>query len=186
MPLEDMSDVIAMLASGSYVVTRQAESKFVSGVAVQPITALPWRPEQTYATGTQVAWPFGPGIAGDVFEAVQDGAGVSSVDHPPSGEGAGQVDGTCIWDWVARANLAPFTIVASLQPLSGREMDRLPELLRTREVQALWTKTPLVAAQEDTQGDLVSIKGVTWEVHNFSDWQDLGGYTRVLIARSGR
>lgn len=184
--IEDMSDAIAMLSSGSYVVTRQAESKFVAGVAVQPVTALPWRPEQTYATGARVAWPFGPGIAGDVFEAVQEGAGVSSVDQPPSGEADGQVDGTCVWNWVARANQEPFTIVASLQPLSGREMDRLPELLRTREVQSLWTTTPLVAAQEDTQGDIVTIKGVSWEVHNFADWQDLGRYTRVLLARSGR
>jgi len=78
-----------------------------------------------------------------------------------------------------------FSITASVQPASGRQMDRLPEGLREREGMTLWTPTELRTAQvsEGIEADLVSIDGSTFEVVAIDRWAALGNYYRATVTR---
>lgn len=183
---DDLSDVIEMLSSGGYTVQRLPPSVFERGVLVQPVAAQPWEPLVSYPADALVSWPVGPDAIGETFIAVQSGVGVSSADQPPSGRFAtGISDGSVLWDWHAPA-LYEFDIVASVQPLRGEELDRLPENLRTKEVKVLFTRDVLKVAGTTTQGDLVEIDGEVWEVSSVERWDALANFTKCLVARRGR
>lgn len=79
-------------------------------------------------------------------------------------------------------------ILAAVQPLNGRETDRLPEFLRSREVRQLFTATELRAAGSvaGADADVVSIGGLNWEVSTVEAWHEHGGFYRVLVSRTGR
>jgi hypothetical protein len=117
--MDDLSDVIALLSSGTYAVTRRGPAAFTAGRAVQ---AAP----------------------------------------------------------------TTLTITASVQPIRGRELDRLEELYRTRELQALWTATELRTAGAAGEADTVEIGGASWQVQSVESWAELGGYWKVLVARMAR
>ena len=116
--MDDMADVIALLASGTYTVTRPGPTGLASGRRVAGVTTS-------------------------------------------------------------------FSIVASVQPASGRQMDRLPEGLREREGMTLWTTTDLRTAQvaSGIEADLVSIDGSTFEVVAIDRWASLGNYYRATVTR---
>jgi hypothetical protein len=79
------------------------------------------------------------------------------------------------------------TITGMMQPLSGREIDRLPEGLHARELRALWTTGALQVPDSDaqTQGDHVTdVSGVVWEVVRAEEWSALGSpYNRYVLSR---
>ncbi len=79
-----------------------------------------------------------------------------------------------------------FTIVASVQPLTGRELKSLPEGMRTEEMRALWTPTELRTQGTDNDPDKVTIGSETWEVVRVEPWPELGDYYKVTLAKSGR
>lgn len=116
---EDLSDAVALLASGSYVVRRRAARALVDGRARD-----------------------------------LDPATLSSI-------------------------------VASVQPASGREIDRLPEGLRDREVMALFTSASLEAAKPSLglPGDVVEIDGFDFEVASHERWTALGNFSRYVVVR---
>lgn len=183
---DDLSDVIEMLSSGAYTVKRQPPSVFSRGVLIQPVWAQSWEPVVSYPEGAMVSWPVGPETVGETFIAVQTGVGVSSENQPPSGRFLENIgDGSVLWDWHAPA-IYEFDIVASVQPLRGVELDRLPANLRTREVKVLFTQAVLHVATEDGQGDLVEIDGELWEVSSVERWDVLANFTKCLVARRGR
>lgn len=87
---------------------------------------------------------------------------------------------------VSAGTSSTFSITASVQPVSGREIDRLPEGLRAREVLALYTDTAL-QTRNSTAGapDVVSIDGSAWEVQTVENWNSLGTFYKALLTRVG-
>jgi len=117
--MEDLSDVIALLGSGTYTVTRpSAATSLVDGRRVAPATTT-------------------------------------------------------------------FTVVASVQPSSGRSIDRLPEGLRARESMDVWTATKLQPASPETglEGDRIAIDGSVYEVQIVHDWQKHGSFCRATAVK---
>lgn len=65
----------------------------------------------------------------------------------------------------------------SLQPLTGRELQRLPEGMRDREVRAFFT------AFQIKSKDVLEADGFDWEVDSVSDWSVLGNFYRALMTK---
>jgi hypothetical protein len=78
-------------------------------------------------------------------------------------------------------------VVASVQPIKGDELERLPEGIRTKRPAKLYTETEL--KQKDTAAgtppDLIIWDGETWEVESVEKhaW---GTYYKALIVRQGQ
>lgn len=80
----------------------------------------------------------------------------------------------------------PLSVVGMMQPLSGREIDRLPEGLHARELRALWTTDTLTVSDSDAQlmGDyVVTLDGIEWEVVRIEAWEQLAPYNRYVLSR---
>jgi hypothetical protein len=76
-----------------------------------------------------------------------------------------------------------FSIKASVQPVKGQELMRLPEGERLRDYLAVYTDTQLRSLQDDKAPDRISIEGYTYEVVAVDDWMTEGGYVKALVAR---
>lgn len=79
-----------------------------------------------------------------------------------------------------------FTITASIQPASGKDMLRLPEGRRANETRTLFTATQLYTGDQGSgyEADLVEVDGDLWELVTVSDWlhwAGLPGFYRCLI-----
>ena len=72
-----------------------------------------------------------------------------------------------------------FDILASVQQLTGRELQALTEGERKPETRKLYTATAVQA------GDFVSIDGEDWEVGNVQDQSPLGAYYKAIISKAG-
>lgn len=75
--------------------------------------------------------------------------------------------------------------IVSLQPISGRELMRMPEGWRTREPVRVFTKSPLqTAAEPDGRSpDTFSYNGATYEVQAVEDWTVHGGYYESVATK---
>lgn len=78
-----------------------------------------------------------------------------------------------------------FSILASVQPLTGRDLQRLPEGLRTAELLAVFTETELKTQGATQDPDSVSIDGFSYEVQTVDRWGTLGNYYRAVVAKKG-
>lgn len=114
--LEDLSDAIELVSTGTYVVTRRGASGYSQGRATAPTTST------------------------------------------------------------LRAK-------GSFQPMSGRELERLPEGMRSRELRVLYTATRLQGSGPGHEPDTLADGGETWEVQTVEPWVALGGYYRVVLAK---
>jgi hypothetical protein len=84
------------------------------------------------------------------------------------------------------ASPTTFTIPdAVVSPATGRDLLRLPEGVRTREVLAILSTVELRTANEHaaTPADVVTYKGRAYEVQTVEDWTDNGGFWRALAAK---
>lgn len=70
-----------------------------------------------------------------------------------------------------------FTINASVQPATGKDLLRLPEGRRTNETRVLFTTTQLYTGDQgqDYEADWVTIDGESWECQHVEDWVQAGG-----------
>lgn len=76
------------------------------------------------------------------------------------------------------------SIVASVQPLTGDELARLPEGFQTNELLAVWTATELRTQTATNSADFITINGATWEVQKVERWNMLGNYYKAIVARN--
>lgn len=77
-----------------------------------------------------------------------------------------------------------FSIVASVQPISGRELSVLPQGQRGEEVRVVYTLTELKTRTPATEPDTISIGGETWEVFRTESWEAFGAtHYRAHVAR---
>ena len=75
-------------------------------------------------------------------------------------------------------------VEASEQPLSGRDLQVLPEGQRADETRKLYSRTTLRARTPASAGDLVEIDGESWEVFNTQVWKYRGiTYCRAYVSR---
>jgi hypothetical protein len=74
------------------------------------------------------------------------------------------------------------TVVGVVQPIPGKDLERLPEGLRDAEVKYLWSTTELKCGP-DLEPDRVSVEGSTWQVEQVRKWDTLGSYWRSVIRK---
>ncbi len=72
------------------------------------------------------------------------------------------------------------SVLACVQPLTGRDLQRLPEGRRTREGKAVYTATAL---RVEPVADRISIDGETYEVESVRVWYDSGAYYRAVALK---
>jgi hypothetical protein len=75
-----------------------------------------------------------------------------------------------------------FEIEAAVQPATPKELARLPEGQRSREVIAVYTETELRIGGPGAAADRIGHAGATYEVHSVERW-DVGGFYKALAAR---
>lgn len=164
-------------AERSFEVRRRSRLPVRAGFNVEAVLAPAWEGDTDYALAEQVA------NGGQAYTCSQGGTSASSPG--PSGTGTNIADNTCRWDWLGPA-VSTFQAVGSLQPLEGRQVDVLPELLREREVKVFFTPAELRTGGEEGEADRLVVEGEEWEVHSVKDWATLGGYHEALVVRPGR
>lgn len=81
-----------------------------------------------------------------------------------------------------------FDITASVQPVSGRDLQFVAEGEHGNEVKVVYTSTPLFTRTPTTSPDKVAIDGETYEVFRVEKWQHFGISTnedhfRVFVSR---
>lgn len=76
-------------------------------------------------------------------------------------------------------------VEANVYPTNGRELQRLPEGMRTQEVRTMLSPVELKGQGAGQLPDLVDMDGDSWEVQNVKRWQ-LGGFWEVLLTKVGR
>lgn len=74
-------------------------------------------------------------------------------------------------------------VTGVVQPVPGKDLDRLPEGLRDNDVCYFWTTTALQSGV-GVEPDQVSIGGVLWQVEESRDWTGLGNYYRSLLRKA--
>lgn len=87
--------------------------------------------------------------------------------------------------WVESARYEEFPIKASVQPLDGRAIARLPEAQRTAEARLLYTQAKLENRVEELgrNADLVLINGECWEVSSIEGWGPSLEHQKCLIIK---
>lgn len=69
-------------------------------------------------------------------------------------------------------------LVGSVQPASGKALQRLPEALRVANVSSFWVKGEIVATADGKYPDLLVFKGKRYQVQFIFDWTNWGaGWT---------
>lgn len=76
------------------------------------------------------------------------------------------------------------SITASVQPVSGRDQQNLPDAMRTRELRVVFTATEIMPVRPGYVADVVTYGGEPWEVLRSEKWEAFGDtFWRAYIAR---
>jgi hypothetical protein len=84
------------------------------------------------------------------------------------------------------------TIEALVHPVAGRELQRLPEGLRSREVISIFSKTELrtvqvvAGAETACEADSIRYQGRDYEIQVVEPWDETGGFFRYYASKLGR
>lgn len=77
-----------------------------------------------------------------------------------------------------------FDITASVQPVTGRDLQSLPEGQRAEETRIVYTTTELRTRTATVDPDSISIDSETWAVVKVERWQAFGNtHYRAFVAR---
>lgn len=77
------------------------------------------------------------------------------------------------------------SVRACVQPVTGRDLQRLPEGLRTQEILAVYSMTELYTQGTSQAPDLISIDGDSYEVQSVERWGNLGAYWKAIVLKVG-
>lgn len=72
--------------------------------------------------------------------------------------------------------------IGSIQPLTGKDLERLPEALRQRNVRTFWMKTEVATDGEAKYLDLIEFQGKRYQVLSSKPWLNWGGGWNEVIA----
>lgn len=71
--------------------------------------------------------------------------------------------------------------IGSVQPASGRKLERLPEALRLANVSSFWFKGKIIASEPGRYSSILEFKGTRYQVQSVQDWTNWGeGWTEGL------
>lgn len=75
------------------------------------------------------------------------------------------------------------TMIAVVTPVTGRELERLPEGLRTRQPRRFFTVDALRTADDRSRfaADVVTIGDQEYQIERVSDWSDHGYYESIGV-----
>lgn len=99
------------------------------------------------------------------------------------------VDDICVITRVPKLNSlgenkiteTPLNTIGSVQPASGKALNRLPEALRLENMSSFWFKGQIVASDPGKYPSILVFKGRRYQVKNVFDWSNFGqGYTEGL------
>lgn len=77
-----------------------------------------------------------------------------------------------------------FPTFGSVQPASGKTIQRLPEALRVANVSSFWVKGVIVSDGASKYPDILSFKGQRFAVQTIMDWTNWGeGWTEGTCVR---
>lgn len=87
--------------------------------------------------------------------------------------------------WQASRRDTEFTVLASIQPVDGRTLERLPEAQRTLETRKMYAACVLQNTVEDIgrNADRVIIDGEEWEVATVELWGPMLDHSKCIIIR---
>lgn len=74
-----------------------------------------------------------------------------------------------------------FNITASVQPLNGRDLLRLPDGLRTSELLRVYSPTRLFVQGAGQDPDVITIEGIPHQVETCETWGPDGNYWKMLV-----
>lgn len=176
----NLTGPILGFATGTYEVQRAPVAAYGDDGKVHPPVygeIDDWVLATDYNEGDQVL------NGGNVYQCIV--AGTSGDTGPgPEGQESSIIDGDVFWAFLGKHGTT-LSITACVQPLTGRELERLPEGLRGAEVLKLWTPTQLYAKTDSQSPDLIGIDGDTYECSNVERWDTLGSYFKALVLKTG-
>lgn len=86
-------------------------------------------------------------------------------------------------DFVEGAS-SQISISGSLQPVTGRMIEKMPEGLRDKASAVMYTASVLNSARDGNAGDRISFGSDTYEVMGIIDWSDpVGGHYAYALER---
>lgn len=86
--------------------------------------------------------------------------------------------------FVAGATSTLAGVVATVQPVSGRQLRDVPEGQRGDELRVIYTETELWPRTPSQAGDRITLDGEAWVIVRAERWQGLGGvHWRAYAAR---
>jgi hypothetical protein len=79
-------------------------------------------------------------------------------------------------DSFGEVHLAETTVntFGSVQPASGRTIQRLPEAMRVANVSSFWVKGKIVASEPGKYSSILVFKGTRYQVQTVMDWSNWG------------
>lgn len=194
--------VIGSLATGTYTVTRQPEGVTVRGryllsVAIEAVDAstdtlelvahgLPTGtgPFQLTTTGTL---PGGLTAGTDYWVITADADALQLATSAADADDEIAVElssaGTGTLSLVKPAST--FSIIASVQPVAGRELQMLPEGEHGDEALLVITETELRTRRSGNDPDRISIDGELWRVVHVETWRSFGAVHYETFVRRG-
>jgi hypothetical protein len=88
-------------------------------------------------------------------------------------------------DFIPSGGIDVFTIIASCQPATQRDLEALPEGRRNNDSYVLYTDTELFTAEVSLakNPDIVELFGEEYEVAGVSRWRNNIEYYRVLVIK---
>jgi hypothetical protein len=95
-----------------------------------------------------------------------------------------QSPGTYVQGRYTPGTESTFTVVASVQPVTGRDLQDLPEGQYANEVKKLYTAVELRTRHPDSEPDRINIYGETYTVIQVNRWDGFGDkHYKVLVSR---
>lgn len=87
--------------------------------------------------------------------------------------------------WVESATESTFTISASVQRLTPKETELLPEAFRTRSAYRVYTKTELLTVDPTTSknSDSIEIRGDVYDVLDVEYWDKIEPHYKAIVVR---
>lgn len=74
--------------------------------------------------------------------------------------------------------------IGSIQPATGKQIDRLPEALRVKDVRTFWIKGTIVSDGKCAYPDVIIFKNQRYAVEMVFDWTNFGeGWCEGLCIR---
>ena len=76
--------------------------------------------------------------------------------------------------------------VGSVQPASGKTLNRLPDALRIQNVSSFYIKAGIIADSSCAYPDIIKYKGKRYQVEQVNDWSNFGAGWMVGVCVAER